>query len=105
MLISDPKEVEVVLAFFRKHKDGELDITVSLFNGLTQSDRMRVAEVGERGSSHYHIRFINPHSQRQLEIDLHHYSFATVSPDQKRVEVDRLLGSNLTLRITTSEIE
>ena len=105
MLISDPKEIEVVLAFFRKHIDGELDITVSLFDGLTQSDRMRVAEVGERGSSHYHIRFINSHSQRQLEIDLHHYSLATVSPDQKRVEVGRLLGSNLTLRVTASEIE
>ena len=103
MLISDPKEVEAVLAFFRKHIGRELEITVSLFDGLTLSERVRVADVGERGTSHYHVRLINAHSQRQVEIDLHHYSFATVSPDQKAVEVGRLLGSGITLRLTASE--
>jgi hypothetical protein len=105
MLISDPKEIEAILAFFRRHVGRELEITVSLFSGLTQSERMRVVNVGERGTSHYHVHLTNTHSQRQFEIDLHHYSFVTVSPDQKRVEVGRLLGSNITLRLTASEIE
>ena len=104
MTISDHREIETVLAFFRKHTGRELDITLSLFDGLIQSERMRVAEVGERGPSHYHIHLTNPHTQHRLEIDLHHYSFATVSPDQKAVELGRLLGSNVTLRLTASEI-
>jgi len=105
MLITDPKEIEAVLAFFRKHIDRELDVTMSIFEGLAQLERMRVARVGEKGTSHYHVHLINTHSHRQVQIDLHHYSFATVSPDQKRVEVGRLLGSNITLRLTASEIE
>jgi len=105
MIISDHREIETVLAFFRKHTGRELDITLSLFDGLTQSERMRVAEVGERGTSHYHIHLTSPHKEHRLEIDLHHYSFATVSPDQKAVELGRLLGSNLTLRLTASEIQ
>jgi hypothetical protein len=105
MLINDTKELEAVLAFFRKHIGRELGVTMSMFEGLTQLERMRVAEVGERGTLHYHVHLINPQSQRQIEIDLHHYSFATVSPDQKGVELGRLLGSNITLRLLASEIE
>ena len=105
MLITDLKEIEAVLAFFRKHIGRELDITISTFEGLVQLERMQVAAVGQRGTPHYRVQLRNSHSQRQLEIDLHHYSFATVSPDQKRVEVGRLLSGNITLRLTASEIE
>ena len=84
MVISDPKEIEAVIAFFRNHIGRESDVTMSVFEGFTQLERMRVTEMEERGTSHYHVYLINPHSQRQLEIDLHHYSFATVSPDPKR---------------------
>ena len=104
MLITDRKEIEAVLAFFRKHIGRDLDVTISIFDGLTQFERMRVDEVGEVGAAHYHVHFTSPHSHRRLELDLHHYSFATVSPDQKGVEVGRLLGGNLTLRVTASEI-
>jgi hypothetical protein len=103
MLITDPKEIEAVLAFFRKHIGHELEVTLSLFDGLTQSERMRVARVGESGTLHYHVHLINLHSQCQLEIDLHHYSFATVSPDKKGIELGRLLANNMTLRLTASE--
>src|SRR5262245_64039478 len=55
MTISDHREIETVLAFFRKHTGRELDINISLFDGLIQSESMRIIEVGERGTSHYYI--------------------------------------------------
>ena len=35
MHISDPREVEEVLSFFRTHLGRELDIAVSIFEGIT----------------------------------------------------------------------
>jgi hypothetical protein len=103
--ISDPKEMDLVLAFFRKYLGREVDIATSIFEGLTQYERMRVAEVGSSRLSPYRVRLISSSCQRQLEIDLHHYSFTTVSPDHKAVEMGRLLGGNITLRLTASEIK
>jgi hypothetical protein len=102
MQISDPEEVEGVLAFFRKHIDKELDISISVFEGLTQYERLQVAEVGDLGSSK--VLLISGPSQRRIEIDLHHYSFVTVSPDRKKLEIGRLLGGSTIMRITASEI-
>jgi hypothetical protein len=101
MQISDPEEVEGVLAFFRKHVDKELDISISVFDGLTQYERLQVAEVGDLGSSK--VLLISG-SQRRIEIDLHHYSFVTVSPDRKKLEIGRLLGGSIIMRITASEL-
>ncbi len=101
MQISDPAEVEGVLAFFRKHVDKELDISISVFDGLTQYERLQVAEVGDLGSSKV---LLTSGSQRRIEIDLHHYSFVTVSPDRKKLEIGRLLGGSIIMRITASEL-
>ncbi len=51
MLITDPKEIEPVLAFFRKHMGRELEITMSLFEGLVELERMQVAVVRQRAAS------------------------------------------------------
>ena len=101
MHISDPREVEEVLSFFRTHLGRELDIAVSMFEGLTQYERMRVQEVD---AAPPRILLLAPKSQRQIAIDPHQFSFATVSPDHTRLEVGRLLGSNLTMRLTAREL-
>ena len=101
---SDQSEIESVLSFFRQHSGRELDIALSMFDGLIQRERMRVVEAGQAGAPHYRVRLLSPDSQRELEIDLDHYSFASVSPDQKEVEITRLLGGNRTFRLIASEI-
>src|SRR5437773_10735087 len=101
MHISDPQEVEAVLSFFRKHIDRELDVSVSVFEGLVQHDRLLVAEVNAAISR---VLLIGSHQQHRIELNLHHYSFATVSPDRKKLEIGRLLGSNVILRLTASEV-
>ena len=101
MHISDPKEVEAVLNFFRKHIDRELDISFSVFDGLIQHYRLLVAEVYSTTSR---VLLIGSHDQHRVELNLHHYSFATVSPDRKKVEIGRLLGSNVILRLMAAEI-
>src|ERR1700680_2856903 len=103
MYLSDPEEVEAVLAFFREHIGSEMDIAISVFDGLTEYERMRVAEVAHGEPARVFLQAA--HSQRQLQIDPHHYSFATVSPDRKRLEIGRLLGSNVTMRLTASEVD
>ncbi len=100
MYISDPHEVEAVFAFFRHHLDRELDIATSAFEGLTHYERMRVQTVDTPGSQ---IVLVCARIVRRLVIDPHHYSFATVSPDKKKIEMGRLLGSNITMRLTASE--
>jgi hypothetical protein len=101
MRIGDPKEVEVVLAFFRKHIDRELDCSFSVFDGLIRYERLLVAEVNPTASR---ILLLGSHELERIELNLHHYSFATVSPDGKKLEIGRLLGSNVVLRMTASEI-
>jgi hypothetical protein len=101
MHIADPKEIEAGLAFFRKHIDRELDITISVFDGLIQHERLLVAEVNSATSR---VLLIGSHEQHRVELNLHHYSFATVSPDRKKLEIGRLLASNVILRLTASEI-
>jgi hypothetical protein len=101
MHIGDPKEIETVLAFFRKHIDRELDVSLSVFEGLVQYQRLLVAEVNPTTSR---VLLIGSHELHRIELNLHHYSFATVSPDRKKLEIGRLLASNVILRLTASEI-
>jgi hypothetical protein len=101
MHIGDPKEIETVLAFFRKHIDHELDITLSVFDGIIQYERLLVAEVNTTTSR---VLLMGSPEQHKIELNLHHYSFATVSPDRKKLEIGRLLGSNVIFRLTASEI-
>src|ERR1051326_1294056 len=100
MHISDPTEVESVLSFFRTHLGRELNLTISMFEGLMQYERVKVQEVD---SSPARILLSVVQSQRQLAIDPHHFSFATVSPDHTRLEIGRILGSNITIRLTATE--
>jgi hypothetical protein len=100
MHISDPSEVEEVLAFFRTHLGRELDIAISAFDGLTQFERMKVQEVDAMPPR---VLLLSAKSDRRIAIDPHHFSFATVSPDHTRLEIGRLLGSNLTMRVTATE--
>lgn len=100
MHIGDPEEVEGVLAFFRRHIDHELDITFSVFDGLIQHYRLLVAEVNSASAS---VLLLGSPEQHRIELHLQHYSFATVSPDRRKLEIGRLLGST-TLRLTASEI-
>jgi hypothetical protein len=100
MYISDPKDVEAVLAFFRTHLGRELNLAISIFEGLTQHERVKVQEVDTTPAR---ILVAIVQSQRQLTIDPHHFSFATVSADHTRLEVGRLLGSNIMMRITATE--
>lgn len=102
MYISDPHEVEAVFAFFREHLHKELEIATSAFEGLTHYEQMRVEKVDMASS---HVVLLCKQSQRQLAIDPHHFSFATVSPDKRRLEIGRLLGGNITMRLIASEID
>jgi len=101
MHISDPREVEEVLSFFRTHLGRELDIAVSIFESITQYERMKVQEVD---AAPPRVLLLAPKSQRQIAIDPNQFSFATVSPDHTRLEVGRLLGSNMTMRLTAREL-
>ena len=44
MRISDPTEVESVLSFFRTHLGRELNLTISMFEGLMQYERVTVQD-------------------------------------------------------------
>ena len=100
MYISDPNEVETVLNFFRTHLGRELNIAVSVFDGLSQMERVKVENVDVHPPQ---ILMSVIGSQRKLAIDLHHFSFSTVSPDHSKLEIGRILGSNLTFRLTATE--
>jgi hypothetical protein len=100
MHISDPREVEDVLAFFRTHLGRELNLAISVFEGLTQYERVKVQQVD---STPARILLSVVQSQRQLSIAPHHFSFATVSPDHTRLEIGRLLGSDILMRIIATE--
>lgn len=101
MHISDPEEVETVLAFFRRHLAREWDVPLSLFDGLVQRYRLLVAVVDGAISR---VLLVGSREQHRLELQLNHYSFATVAPDKKKLEIGRLWGGNSTLRFTASEI-
>jgi len=100
MHISDPHEVEAVLSFFRTHLGRELNVAISVFDGLTQHERVVVEEVDATPAR---ILLSVVQSQRKLSIDPHHFSFATVSDDHTRLEIGRLLGSNIMMRVTATE--
>jgi hypothetical protein len=100
MYTSDPKEVEAVLDFFQTHLGRELNLAISLFDGLTQHERVKVKEVDVTPPR---ILLTVVQSQRKLTIDPHHFSFATVSDDHTRLEIGRLLGSNMMIRVIVTE--
>lgn len=100
MHISEPHEVEAVLSFFRTHLGRELNLAISVFEGLTQHERVTVQEVD---ASPPRVLLDVVASQRKLTIDPNHFSFATVSADHTRLEIGRLLGSSITMRITVTE--
>jgi hypothetical protein len=102
MHISDAREVAAVLGFFRKHIDHELDVSTSIFEGLIEYQRLTVAEVDNISSR---VVLLGSTDQHRLELNLHAYSMATVSPDGTRLEIDRLLGGRNILRFTASEIK
>jgi hypothetical protein len=101
MHIGDPKEVETALNFFRRHIDRELDVGISVFEGFLQHYRLLVAEVDEASAF---VLLLGSPEQHRVQLNLHHYSFATVSPDRKKLEIGRLLTSNVTFRLTAAEI-
>src|SRR5437764_688889 len=103
MYLTDPKEVEDVLAFFREHAGRDLDIAICVFEGLTEIERMHVVQVATAEPVLVFLQAAQ--SQRQLQINPYHYSFATVSPDRKRLEIGRLLGSSVMMRLTASEVD
>src|SRR5215469_4544813 len=100
MYISDPKEVDAVLAFFRTHLGHELNLAISMFDGLTQHERVKVAEV-DAAPPRIELEVVQ--SQRRLTINPNHFSFSTVSPDHTRLEIGRLLGSSIMIRLTATE--
>jgi hypothetical protein len=100
MYISDPSEVEEVLSFFRTHLGRDLDIAISAFDGLIQFERMKVQEVDAIPPR---VLLLSSKSDRRVAIDPHHFSFATVSADHSRLEIGRLLGSGITMRLTATE--
>ena len=103
-MLAESREIEEALSFFSRHLDRELNISISIFDGLAQREHYRVAEVGNKGSHRHRVRLVSLNSEREIEIDLDHYSLATVTRDQKAVEITRLLGSSVSVRITASEI-
>lgn len=103
-MLADSNEIEAVLSFFSKHRGRQLNVSVSIFEGLTQREEMRVAKVGGVGPLCHHVKLASLDSEREIEIDLDHYSLATVSPDRREIEVTRLLGGGVSCRLTASEI-
>ncbi|HEY2383151.1 MAG TPA: hypothetical protein VGK48_18400 [Terriglobia bacterium] len=100
MHISDPEEVETVLAFFRTHLGRELNLAIAVFDGLTQHERVKVTEV-EAAPARIELDVVQ--SKRKLTIDPNQFSFSTVSPDHTRLEIGRLLGSSIMIRLTVTE--
>ena len=100
MHVSDPQEVEAVLAFFRTHLGRELNLAISVFDGLIQHERVKVVAV-DAVPPRIHLDVVQ--SQRKMTIDPHHFSFSTVSPDHTRLEIGRLFGANIMMRLTVTE--
>jgi hypothetical protein len=100
MHLSDPQEVEAVLEFFRTHLGRELNLSISVFDGLTQHERVKVQEVD---ATPPRVLLAVVESLRKLTIDPQHFSFSTVSPDHTRLEIGRLLGSSIIMRLTVTE--
>ena len=100
MYLSDANEVKEVLNFFKTHLGRELHITITVFDGLSQMERVKVQEV-EAHPPRILLSVVG--SQRKLAIDPHHFSFTTVSPDHSKLEIGRILGANLTFRLMATE--
>src|SRR5215468_7328114 len=100
MHLSDPKEVESVLSFFRTHLGRELNLAISIFEGLRQHERVTVQEVDPTPAR---TLLAVVQSQRKITIDPHHFSFSTVSADHTRLEIGRLLGSSIMMLLTATE--
>ena len=103
-MLADSGEIEAVLAFFVMHRSRALQVSISIFEGLTQCEEMRVTDVGGDGQSRHRVTLSSLDSPRRLEIDLDHYSLVTVSPDRREIEITRLLGGGISCRLSASEV-
>lgn len=104
LMHGDPIEVGTVFAFFEKHWGKEVEVTISLFQGFLQRERMRVAYISKTGPSNHRIRLISLNSSREIEVLLDQFAFASITPDQKTIEIQHLLSGNLTFSLTASEV-
>jgi hypothetical protein len=104
MFKDNGKEMDAIASFFHKRRGSQLNISISFFEGYLQRERMSVAPEN-LNTPHYQIRLLSLDSQRELEIDLNHYSFGSISPDQTEIEITRLLGGSRNFRLTASEIK
>ena len=64
---------------------------IIMFEGFTQREQLRVLESGI-GHSPGLVRLANSSWHREIELDLEQFSFATISPDGKAIELRQLLG-------------
>jgi hypothetical protein len=102
MLSENAKELEGAMRFFQKHVNQNLAISITYFEGLTESQRMQVVEASSLSTQRHRIRLINHQNQMEIEINLDHFSFATLSEDHKAVEIRRLLGGLVGFRLTAA---
>jgi hypothetical protein len=105
MLSGNAKEVEIAMRFFQKHVNQDLAISLTYFEGLTESQRMRVIEASSQSAQRHRIRLINLQNQMEIEINLDHFSFATLSEDHKAIEIRRLLGGLVGFRLTAAVVD
>ena len=104
MLADEGTEMGAIISFFRQHRGQQLNVSISFFEGYLQRERMSVVEVDDPRAAQYRIRLLSIDSQRELEIDLDHYSFGSISPDQTEIEITRLLSGSRSFRLTASEV-
>jgi hypothetical protein len=102
MLTENAKEIESAMRFFQKHVNQNLAISLTYFEGLTERQQMQVVEVTTQNAHRHRIRLVNPQNQMEIEINLDHFSFATLSEDHKAVEIRRLLGGLVGFRLTAA---
>ncbi|MGA2261120.1 MAG: hypothetical protein ABSH28_06780 [Acidobacteriota bacterium] len=102
MPIDNPKEIDELLSFFQRWRGRNLDVVISLFEGFTQREQLRVMEVAPPCGSPTLVRLTNASLHREIDLDLEQFSFAAISPDGKTVEIRRLLGGLAGFRLLAS---
>lgn len=101
MTIDNPKEIGEVLSFFQRYRGRDLDVEIIMFEGFTQRERLRVMDSRIDHSSG-RVRLANASLHREIELDLEQFSFATISPDGKAIELRQLLGGLAGFRLLAS---
>lgn len=101
MPIDNPKEISEILSFFQRNRGRDLDVEIIMFEGFTLREQLRVMESGI-GHSPGLVRLANTSLHREIELDLERFSFATISPDGKTIELRQLLGGLAGFRLLAS---